>query len=74
MFSGTGSVGVRSAAWRISLWATLAFAVGTLVGFIFLHRFVRLISSAGAMRGCRVKWKCSAMWPGARPKTRSMAA
>jgi signal transduction histidine kinase len=31
---------VRSAAWRISLWATLAFAVGTLVGFIFLHRFV----------------------------------
>jgi signal transduction histidine kinase len=31
---------MRSAAWRISLWATLAFACGTMVVFIFLHRFV----------------------------------
>jgi len=40
MSSGTDSPGVRSAAWRISLWATLAFAVGTLIVFMFLHRFV----------------------------------
>src|ERR1039458_5029485 len=32
--------GMRSAAWRISLWATLAFACGTIVVFVFLHRFV----------------------------------
>src|ERR1039458_7574872 len=32
--------GMRSAAWRISLWATLAFACGTLLVFVFLHRFV----------------------------------
>jgi len=31
---------MRSAAWRISLWATLAFAIGTMVVFLFLHRFV----------------------------------
>jgi signal transduction histidine kinase len=31
---------VRSAAWRISLWATLAFACGTLLVFVVLHRFV----------------------------------
>jgi signal transduction histidine kinase len=31
---------LRSAAWRISLWATLAFACGTLLFFVFLHRFV----------------------------------
>ena len=31
---------MRSAAWRISLWATLAFACGTLVVFVFLDRFV----------------------------------
>ena len=31
---------MRSAAWRISLWATLAFACGTMVVFAFLHRFV----------------------------------
>jgi len=31
---------VHSAAWRISLWATLAFAIGTLIVFIFLHRFI----------------------------------
>lgn len=31
---------MRSAAWRISLWATLAFACGTMVVFVFLDRFV----------------------------------
>lgn len=31
---------VRSAAWRISVWGTLAFAFGALTVFIFLHRFV----------------------------------
>ena len=31
---------LRSAAWRISLWASLAFAVGTMLAFAMLHRFV----------------------------------
>lgn len=31
---------MRSSAWRISLWATLAFAVGTTVVFVFLQSFV----------------------------------
>ena len=31
---------MRSAAWRISLWATLAFACGTMLVFVGLHRFV----------------------------------
>jgi signal transduction histidine kinase len=31
---------MRSAAWRISLWATIAFAVGTTVVFVFLQSFV----------------------------------
>lgn len=31
---------LHSAAWRISLWATLAFACGTMLVFVFLHRFV----------------------------------
>src|SRR5579859_4637134 len=31
---------MHSAAWRISLWATLAYAVGTMLVFLFLHRFV----------------------------------
>ena len=31
---------MRSAAWRISLWATLAFAIGTMIVFIILHRSV----------------------------------
>jgi len=31
---------MRSAAWRISLWASLAFAIGTMAVFVFLHRFV----------------------------------
>ncbi|WP_446743395.1 ATP-binding protein [Silvibacterium acidisoli] len=30
----------RSAAWRISLWATLAFAVGTLIVFAMLQQFM----------------------------------
>jgi signal transduction histidine kinase len=31
---------MRSAAWRISLWATLAFACGTMMVFVFLQNFV----------------------------------
>ena len=31
---------IRSAAWRISLWASLAFALGTMLVFAMLHRFV----------------------------------
>jgi signal transduction histidine kinase len=31
---------IRSAAWRISLWATLAFAIGSTVVFVFLHNFM----------------------------------
>src|ERR1700721_1323159 len=31
---------LRSAAWRISLWASLAFAIGTMLAFAMLHRFV----------------------------------
>jgi signal transduction histidine kinase len=31
---------MRSAAWRISLWASLAFAIGTMMVFAMLHRFV----------------------------------
>src|ERR1039458_9075202 len=31
---------MRSAAWRISLWATVAFACGTMLVFVYLHRFV----------------------------------
>lgn len=30
---------MRSAAWRISLWATLAFTFGTLIVFLFIDRF-----------------------------------
>ncbi|MGO9519332.1 MAG: two-component sensor histidine kinase, partial [Candidatus Korobacteraceae bacterium] len=40
MSSRTVKPVMRSAAWRISLWATLAFACGTMLVFIFLHRFV----------------------------------
>ncbi len=40
MSSRTANPVVRSAAWRISLWPTLAFACGTLLVFLFLHRFV----------------------------------
>ena len=31
---------MHSAAWRISLWATVAFALGTLLVFVFIERFV----------------------------------
>lgn len=31
---------MRSAAWRISLWSSLAFAIGTALVFAMLHRFV----------------------------------
>ena len=40
MSSRTAKPAVHSAAWRISLWATLAFACGTMLVFVFLHRFV----------------------------------
>jgi len=40
MSSKTAKPRMHSAAWRISCWATVAFAVGTLLVFVFLHRFV----------------------------------
>jgi len=40
MFSKTGKVISRSAAWRISLWGTVAFACGSMLVFVFLHHFV----------------------------------
>ncbi len=40
MPSTTSRTSIRSAAWRISLWGTLAFAFGTMFVFIFLHSFV----------------------------------
>jgi signal transduction histidine kinase len=40
MSSKTARPRMRSAAWRISLWATLAFACGTMVVFVFLQSFV----------------------------------
>ena len=40
MSSKTVKPVMHSAAWRISLWATLAYAVGTMLVFVFLHRFV----------------------------------
>lgn len=40
MSSKNASPVMHSAAWRISLWATLAFTCGTMVVFVFLHRFV----------------------------------
>src|SRR3569833_223046 len=40
MSSRTGKPPVRSAAWRISLWATLAFTCGTIVVIILLDRIV----------------------------------
>jgi signal transduction histidine kinase len=40
MCSETAKPIMRSAAWRISLWATLAFACGTMLVFVFLHTFV----------------------------------
>ena len=40
MSSKTVKPPLRSAAWRISFLATIAFACGTLVIFVFLHQFV----------------------------------
>src|ERR1700760_1892989 len=40
MSSKTANPVMHSAAWRISLWATLAFAIGTMLVFLMLHRFV----------------------------------
>jgi signal transduction histidine kinase len=40
MCSGTARPIMQSAAWRISLWAALAFACCTMVVFVFLHQFV----------------------------------
>ncbi len=40
MSSKTDKPPLRSAAWRISFLATIAFACGTLVIFVFLHEFV----------------------------------
>lgn len=40
MYSEVPKGNARSAAWAISCWGTLAFAIGTLIIFVFLHRFV----------------------------------
>jgi len=40
MSSKTAEPIFRSAAWRISLWGTLAFACGSMIVFVFLHNFV----------------------------------
>jgi signal transduction histidine kinase len=40
MSSKTANLVMHSAAWRISLWGTLAFAIGTMLVFAMLHRFV----------------------------------
>src|SRR5580704_1951865 len=40
MSSETSKPVARSAAWRISFWGTLGFALGTLLVFIFLHQFI----------------------------------
>ena len=36
----TGNPLMQSAAWRVSLWATLAFAIGTMIVFATLHNYV----------------------------------
>jgi signal transduction histidine kinase len=40
MYSTQSEGPMRSAAWRISLWATVAFAFGAMLVFVMLHRFV----------------------------------
>jgi signal transduction histidine kinase len=40
MSSATSKPSGKTAAWRISLWGTAAFALGTVILFIFLHQFV----------------------------------
>jgi signal transduction histidine kinase len=39
MYSETSSSKGHTAAWRISLWSTLAFAAGSVILFLFLQRF-----------------------------------
>jgi signal transduction histidine kinase len=39
MFFGINRSGGHTAAWRISFWSTLAFAVGSVILFMFLQRF-----------------------------------
>lgn len=39
MYSETSSSNAHTAAWRISLWSTLAFAAGSVILFLFLQRF-----------------------------------
>lgn len=39
MYFGIGKSGGHTAAWRISFWSTLAFAVGSIILFLFLQRF-----------------------------------
>ena len=40
MSSRTDKPRIHSAAWRISLWGTLAYACGTVLIFVLLHRFM----------------------------------
>jgi signal transduction histidine kinase len=40
MSSATSNTRGKTAAWRISLWSTMAFALGTVILFVFLHSFV----------------------------------
>jgi signal transduction histidine kinase len=40
MSSRTDRPKMRSAAWRVSLWGTFAYACGTVLIFVFLHRFM----------------------------------
>src|SRR5579863_3752286 len=40
MSSETSNPVTWSAAWRISLWGTLVFAIGSMIIFIFLHHFI----------------------------------
>src|SRR5579875_3588 len=40
MSSATNKMRGKTAAWRISLWGTAAFALGTVILFFFLHHFV----------------------------------
>lgn len=40
MSSGIGRSANKTAAWSISLWSTAAFALGTVILFVFLHSFV----------------------------------
>ena len=40
MYSKTAETKPRSAAWRISLWSGVAFAIGTAIAFLFLQSFL----------------------------------